>query len=259
MLTNYQKEIIKSTAPVLREHGTKITSRFYNLLFENHPELLNIFNQANQKQGKQQLALANSIIAAAEHIEQLEEIMPVVEQIAHKHRSIGVTADQYPIVGDNLLQAIADVLGENATEDILNAWRDAYGVIANIFIEVEANMYEQAEQQEGGWKGYKEFYVAQKVKESDVITSFYLRPVDQQPLPPFNPGQYISLKVSIPGETYTHVRQYSLSNKAGGECYRISIKRESEYDPNGIVSNFMHEQVNEGDTIPISAPAGISH
>ncbi|GAA0452223.1 NO-inducible flavohemoprotein [Alkalibacillus silvisoli] len=256
MLKEQQIQIIKSTAPVLREYGTQITTRFYNLLFENHPELLNIFNQANQKQGKQQQALANSIIAAAENIEQLEEIIPVVEKIAHKHRSIGVKPEHYPIVGENLLQTIADVLKENATEEILNSWKEAYNVIADIFIDLEANMYEQAENQNGGWSNFKDFYIAKKVKESDVITSFYLKPADEEPLPSFNPGQYISLKISIPEETYTHVRQYSLSNSPGEAHFRISVKRESDDEPNGIASNYLHDSLNIGDLIPVSAPAG---
>ncbi|MET3683897.1 nitric oxide dioxygenase [Alkalibacillus flavidus] len=256
MLTEQQKETIKATAPVLREHGTAITTRFYQMLFEKHPELLNIFNQANQKQGKQQRALANSIIASAEHIDHLEEIMPVVEQIAHKHRSLGIKPEHYPIVGENLLIAIKDVLGDAATDDIMQAWEDAYQVIADIFIDVEAKLYDETEQQPGGWKDFKPFYIADKVVESDVITSFYLKPVDGQSLPTYNAGQYISVKLDIPSETYTNIRQYSLSDKPHADYFRISVKREDEHDPNGVVSNYLHNDTNIGDHVEVSAPAG---
>src|SRR5689334_12220557 len=83
-------EIIKSTVPVLEVHGTAITQRFYRQMFAEHPELLNIFNHANQKQGRQQAALANTVYAAAQHIDNLAAILPRVKQIAHKHRSLGV-------------------------------------------------------------------------------------------------------------------------------------------------------------------------
>ncbi|MBW7459450.1 nitric oxide dioxygenase, partial [Paenibacillus sepulcri] len=89
MLSNESIAIIKSTVPVLEVHGTAITTRFYQLLFLNHPELLNIFNHANQKKGKQQAALANAVYAAALHIDHLENILPAVRQISHKHRSLG--------------------------------------------------------------------------------------------------------------------------------------------------------------------------
>ncbi len=49
-------DIIKSTVPVLEVHGVTITSVFYKNMFANHPELLNIFNHANQSQGRQQTA-----------------------------------------------------------------------------------------------------------------------------------------------------------------------------------------------------------
>ncbi len=49
MLDEKTIEIIKSTVPVLEEHGEEITGRFYDLLFQHHPESLNIFNQTNQR------------------------------------------------------------------------------------------------------------------------------------------------------------------------------------------------------------------
>ncbi|WP_100407007.1 NO-inducible flavohemoprotein [Bacillus solitudinis] len=251
-------EIIKSTVPVLAEHGATITNRFYEMLFTNHPELLNIFNHANQKQGKQQQALANTVYAAAKYINNLEVIIPVVKQIAHKHRSLGIKAEHYPIVGEHLLAAIKDVLGDAATDDIINAWAAAYGLIADVFISVEKEMYNEAANKKGGWKGLRKFVVARKVKESDVITSFYLKPKDGSEISDFQPGQYISVKVVIDGEEYTHIRQYSLSDAPGKDYYRISVKREDERGeaPAGIVSNYLHNQIAEGDTLELTAPAG---
>ncbi|USG65865.1 NO-inducible flavohemoprotein [Brevibacillus ruminantium] len=258
MLSQQTIDIIKSTVPVLEMHGKAITTRFYQILFAKHPELLHIFNHANQKQGRQQTALANAVYAAAAHIDNLEAILPAVKQIAYKHRSLGIKPEHYPIVGENLLAAIKDVLGDAATKEIINAWAEAYGVIADAFISVEEGMYREAEEAEGGWRDFRPFEVVQKVKESEVITSFYLKPLDGGKLPSFLPGQYISVKMTIPGQAYTHIRQYSLSDRPGKEYYRISVKREdgAGETPAGIVSQYLHEQVKEGDILPISAPAG---
>lgn len=170
--------IIKSTVPVLEVHGTEITSVFYTRLFDNHPELLNIFNHANQRQGRQQTALANAVYAAAAHIDRLEEIVPVVKQIGEKHRALGILPEHYPIVGTTLLAAMKEVLGDAATPEILNAWADAYQVIADAFISVEAEMYEKAARVPGGWSGFRRFVIDRKVTESPLITSFYLVPED---------------------------------------------------------------------------------
>ena len=256
MLSSQTIKIVKSTAPVLATHGTEITTVFYKNLFSAHPELLNIFNHANQKQGRQQAALANTVYAAAQHIDNLGVILPVVKQIAHKHRSLAIKAEHYPIVGEHLLGAIKEVLGDAATDDIIQAWGEAYGVIADVFIQVEKDMYNEAATQTNGWDGFKDFTIVNKVEESDVITSFYLKPADGAGLPSFKPGQYITIRLSIPGETYLFNRQYSLSQSPGQDTYRISVKKENEMNPNGKVSVYLHEAIEIGDTIEVTAPAG---
>jgi nitric oxide dioxygenase len=257
MLSQKTIEIIKATVPVLEVKGTEITTVFYKNLFQNHPELLNIFNHTNQQRGRQQTALANAVLAAATYIDRLETIIPVVKQIAHKHRSLTIKPEHYPIVGEHLLGAIKEVLGDAATDEIINAWADAYGVIAQVFIDIEKEMYENAASKESGWSDFKEFKVIDKVEESEVITSFYLAPTDKPRVPGFEPGQYITVRVQIPGEKYLLNRQYSLSVAPGKEYFRISVKREAEENtPKGKVSNYLHDYIQKGDTIEVTAPAG---
>lgn len=257
MLSQKTIEIIKSTVPVLEIHGTEITKVFYKNMFTNHPELLNIFNHTNQLKGRQQTALANSVLAAAQNIDKLETILPVVKQIAQKHRSLLVKPEHYPIVGDHLLGAIKEVLGDAATEEIIGAWADAYGVIAQVFIDIESDMYNEASEQSGGWSEFKEFKVIDKVVESDLITSFYLVPTDHSLLPKFLPGQYVTVRSNLPGEEYIFNRQYSLSDSPGSEYFRISVKREAEENqPVGKFSNYLHNEINIGDILELTAPAG---
>src|SRR5699024_397625 len=116
----------------------------------------NVFNQTNQKRGLQQEALVYSVYAAGENIDSLENIEQLVERIAEKHVSLGVKPEQYPIVGEALIQAVEDILGESATDEVIEAWRAAYDYIANLFIEIEQKKYHEREQQEGGWTGFRE-------------------------------------------------------------------------------------------------------
>ncbi|PTB72679.1 hypothetical protein M440DRAFT_1394523 [Trichoderma longibrachiatum ATCC 18648] len=64
-LTADQIAIIKSTVPIIREHGTTVTTTFYANMLAAHPELKNYFSLRNQQTGAQQAALANS--ADAKH------------------------------------------------------------------------------------------------------------------------------------------------------------------------------------------------
>lgn len=258
MLSENTIKVIKSTVPVLEVHGEAITSHFYKTMFTHHPELLNIFNHANQKQGRQQAALANMVYAAALHIDNLAAVLPAVRQVAHKHRSLGIAPEQYEIVGTYLLKAIKDVLGDAATDEIIAAWAEAYGVIASVFIDMEKDLYEATESQSGGWEGFRSFRVAKKIKESEMITSFYLVPTDSKPIATYQPGQYISLRMKPEGSTYTQIRQYSLSDAPGKPYYRISVKREGALAdrPDGVISTYLHDHIAEGDLVELSAPAG---
>lgn len=256
MLKQETVQIIKATVPVLEVHGVTITKTFYKNMFQQHPELLNIFNHTNQEQGRQQTALANTVYAAAVHIENLGAILPAVMLIAHKHRSLGILPEHYPIVGENLLGAIKEVLGDAATDDIINAWAEAYGVIADIFIQAEEELYQQAEV-DGGWRLFKPLKVAKKVVESELVTSIYFENEDGSALPAYQAGQYISVRVKVPNEEYLMTRQYTLSQASAEEGYRISVKREDEHTPNGKVSNFIHDGLQVGDTVDVSVPAGL--
>ncbi|MAH85539.1 MAG: hypothetical protein CBB68_15045 [Rhodospirillaceae bacterium TMED8] len=112
------------------------------------------------------------------------------------------------------------------------------------------------------WNGYRTFVVTRKTLESDVITSFYLAPVDGEELPPFQPGQFVGVKLDVPGEPLPVTRSYTLSSSpAHIENYRLSIKRElSPPDapdaPPGLSSNFMHDHVHEGSELQLRAPTG---
>ncbi|ASN04648.1 NO-inducible flavohemoprotein [Virgibacillus necropolis] len=251
-------DIIKVTVPVLEKHGNEITKVFYQRMFENHPELKNIFNQTNQRKGDQSKALAGAVYAAAYHIDQLEKILPVVKQISQKHKSLNIRPEHYPIVGKYLLLAMKEVLGDKANADVLGAWERAYGVIASLFIETEKEMFKEMKDTVGGWTGFRDFKVIRRVKECDVITSFYLVPADNNPFPAHQAGQYITVQAEIEGEPLVHLRQYSLSCAPGAGHYRISVKREDAVNdlPAGIVSNYLHDKIKIGSTLPITAPSG---
>ncbi|HEV2678228.1 MAG TPA: NO-inducible flavohemoprotein [Aliidongia sp.] len=256
MLTDSQREIIRATVPALRQHGERITELFYGDLFAAHPALLNVFNPANQRPGGQARSLAASILAYAANIDHLDRLGGMVERIAHKHGSLEVRPEHYPIVGRHLLGAIRQVLGAAATDAVLDAWGAAYGMLADIMIGREAQLYAQGSA--AGWDGYKTCVVVRKQAESASMVSLTLAAVDGTPPPAFRPGQYVGVKLRVPGQSIDHVRQYSLSNAPGGRFYRISVRRERAQGMarDGLVSNFIHDGIREGDTLAIHAPTG---
>src|SRR5699024_12392879 len=104
----------------------------------------NMFNKVNKNEDKLLHGLANLDYATAKHIDQLENVLDEVKLVAHKHRGLGVKPEHYPIVGKYLLLAIKEVLVDDATNDIMNAWEEAYGVIAQVLFDIENIMYEES-------------------------------------------------------------------------------------------------------------------
>lgn len=250
MLSIKTIETIKATVPALQLHANAITEHFYPLLFSQYPEVLPYFNQTNQGKGTQPKALANAVVAYGANIDELGNLSEAVTAIVQKHCSLGIQAEQYDAVGDCLLQAIAAVLGSAATPEVIDAWALAYGQLAAILIEAEEGVYTATEQQIGGWRGEREFKVSKKVDESSLITSFYLTPADGGEIMNFKPGQYITVLLNVAGQQIR--RSYSLSDAPELGYLRISVKRE----PDGVASNYLHDQINEGDGINILAPCG---
>jgi nitric oxide dioxygenase len=253
-LTPSQLAIVKSTAPILKEHGEQITSLFYRNMLEAHPELHNIFNQTGQVTGAQPRALAGAVFAYASYVDDLGKLQALVERIAHKHVSLTVQPEQYAIVGKYLIEAVAAVLGDAVTPEVADAWTAAYGALADIFINREKAIYAAHED----WTGWRRFTIQRKVPESTEITSFYLVPEDGKALPLFKPGQYISLRLFVSKLGYMQPRQYSLSDAPGTGYYRISVKKEAGKATSlpGWISNELHEKYKEGDVVELTHPTG---
>jgi len=265
-LTPDQVAIVKSTVPILKEHGQTITTAMYRNLLHDYPSLKNYFSLRSQHTGQQPAALANSVLAYATYIDDLGKLSHAVERIAQKHVSLYIQPEQYAIVGKYLVAAFGEVLGDALTDEVKEAWIAAYGQLAEIFIGREKQLYDQ----NGPWKSWRRFKIARKEMENDTVASFYLEPTDGEPLPKYLPGQYVSLQLPISeGGDFKQSRQFSLSEAPSDNLdhYRVSVKKESmdqgatmqdmaEGRSPGLISNLLHDKYNVGDEVELSAPAG---
>ncbi|MEZ5749419.1 MAG: NO-inducible flavohemoprotein [Caenibius sp.] len=243
--------LVKATVPALEAHGLDIVHEMYSRMFQN-PEIRDLFNQSHHGDaGSQPRALTGAILAYASNIENLGALAPAVERIAQKHVGLQILPEHYPYVAEALLGAIKAVLGDAATEEVLEAWGEAYWFLANILIAREERIYTDQKDASGGWNGWREFKVDEVKQESSVITSFILRPVDGRPVMAHKPGQYLTFWFEIPGHPPVK-RNYSISSAPNGQTYRISVKRE----PQGLASGWLHDNAKTGTILKVAAPAG---
>ncbi|MBB6255123.1 NO-inducible flavohemoprotein [Nitrospirillum iridis] len=245
--------IVKATVPALADHGPAITRAMYARLFQD-ADIAALFNHSHQGQdGTQTKALANAVLAYARNIENLGALAPAVERIAQKHVGLRILPDHYPHVATALLGALQDVLGEAATPDILAAWGEAYWFLAHVLMAREQGIYNDLASAEGGWSGWRDFTVAEKIVESDIITSFVLVPKDGGPVLRHKAGQYLTFLLPVAGPDLVPTRRnYSISTAPNGRNYRISVKREER----GAASSWLHAHVRVGDVLRVSPPAG---
>jgi nitric oxide dioxygenase len=254
MLSEKSRPYIDASVPVLRQHGLAISQTFYRNMFDDRPELTNMFNMGNQANGTQQQSLASAVFAYAANYENAAALGPVLQRIVHKHASVGLKPSHYPIVARHLLGAIAQVLGEAATPELLAAWDEAYWLLAGELIAAESRLYEKAS---SGPDHRQPVRVAQRRMQGDEVVSLVLEPVGGATLATFHPGQYVSIVVELQPGVFQQ-RQYSLSDAPNGKDWRISVKRDRGLadTPAGAVSNWLHDQVQKGDVLLASQPYG---
>ncbi|HEY1106337.1 MAG TPA: globin domain-containing protein, partial [Agromyces sp.] len=255
-LSAESEAIVRATAGVVAQHAEEITRVFYPAMFAAHPELLRVFNRANQAVGEQPKALAASVVAFAVQLidPDAPDFSPVMRRIAHKHVSLGITARQYTIVGKHLLDAVGTVLGDAVTPEVRAAWDEVYWLFGCSLIAEEAKLYALAgTDPDHPWRAYR---VVERLEESDDVFSLVLAPVEGT-APEHRTGQYVAIAVDLPDGS-RQPRQYTISSGPRGDSLRVTIKRVLGVGdaPDGQVSGWLHEHARPGTVLDVSQPAG---
>ncbi len=250
-------EIVRATLPAVGAAIGDITPNFYRRMFGAHPELLaDTFNRGNQKQGAQQRALAASVATFATMLVDPDAPAPeeLLARIGHKHVSVGIREDQYPIVHKHLFDAIEEVLTPEVFQgDVRAAWDEVYLEMQRVLVDFENGLYGERGVEAG------DVFRAARIARREELGGDVLRltvELADGTVPEFRPGQYISVRWTM-ADGARQLRQYSLIG-APGEPLTFAVRRvDADADlPAGEVSTALWEQAKEGDDIEISLPAG---
>lgn len=267
MLSTKSAAVVTATLPVVGAAIEDIARVFYQRMFAARPDLeRDLFNRGNQAQGDQQSALAGSIAVYATLLvaEDGRDPVEVLARIAHKHASLGITEDQYLVVHEHLFAATIEVLGEAVTPEVASAWDEVYWHMAGALVTIEKRLYAEAGVAHAGV--WRTLVLRRRRQESPDTVSFVLGASDGSLLPQARPGQYVSVQVGLP-DGARQIRQYSLTGAAEPSDetreWGISVKAvptgladDGTTTPPGEVSNFLHDNLFEGDEIRASMPFG---
>lgn len=256
-LTPEQAEIVTQTLPIVGANIEKITPNFYNRMFAAHPELIaDTFNRGNQKQGAQQKALAASVATFAATLVDPDAPAPeeLLSRIGHKHISVGIKPEQYPIVHKHLFDAIEEILTPEVFQGaVRDAWDAVYLEMQRVLINFEKGLYDDLGVEAGDV--FRAAHVVSREERGDDVAVFSVKLDDESPVS-YLPGQYISVRQTMP-DGARQLRQYSLvGGKEGVLTFAVRRVDASEDLPAGEVSTQLWEKVQPGDAIEISLPVG---
>jgi ferredoxin-NADP reductase len=170
------------------------------------------------------------------------------------------------VTAAELLSWIAAALFLQIAAGISVVLRRRHGV-ASSAVSIPA---QQSTSSRAAWIGWRDFRIQRRDYEDEARSqcSFYLEPVDGAPLPPFKPGQFLTISFEVADKSANInqiarpvTRCYSLSDRPDPAAYRITIKRVSSPPgrpeiPPGVSSNYFHDHVHPGDLVRVKAPAG---
>ncbi|MDV6264201.1 globin domain-containing protein [Rhodococcoides yunnanense] len=246
--------VVRATAGVVAEHSETISARFYESMLGERPQLWRLFNRANQETGEQSRALAASVVAYAVQLidPDAPSFEPVLRRIAGKHITLGITPEQYTLVGRHLLGAVGTVLGAAVTPAIAAAWDEVYWLFATQLIATEARLYAAADID--AHDPLRPYRVMRRTQESPGTVSLVLEPADGAPLPALEAGQYVTVFVDL-ADGARQPRQYSVSSIASDTRLQITVAQVRNGPP-GQVSTHLQEAVTVGDILEVSSPAG---
>ncbi|MHA6966552.1 globin domain-containing protein [Glutamicibacter bergerei] len=251
MLSTQSRPVIEATLPIIGARISSITPNFYDRLFAAHPQLLDgIFSRSNQKNGTQQQALAGSIAVFATHLINSPETLPetMLARIAHKHTSLGVVEEQYPIVYEHLFAAIAEDLGDALTQEIADAWSEVYWLMAHALIKIEKGLYSQ----QANDVVYSQWKLAERTEEANNSVTFSFEPADDIVASTAKAGQFVSVRMPMT-DGLRQVRQYTLSGDVENTARRtVTVK----LDVDGEFTPVMHNSLKVGDIVELSNPYG---
>jgi hemoglobin-like flavoprotein len=124
-----QKILVQQSFKKVEPIAEKAAAIFYATLFEYDPSLKHLFKGDLKSQGKKLMA---TLKVAIKGLDDVNSLVPVLEQLADRHVQYGVKAADYTPVGNALLYTLKVGLGDEWTPELRAAWVDTFRVVAEV-------------------------------------------------------------------------------------------------------------------------------
>jgi NAD(P)H-flavin reductase/hemoglobin-like flavoprotein len=217
--------------------GDDVPLYFYSHLFLSHPDVRSMFPiQMSGQRDK----LVTALGAVVSNVDEIDKVIPLLEQLGRDHRRFSVVTEHYTAVGASLLATLKKFLGPSWTPDLADTWTQAYGLVAKVMVAA-------AEQNED---------VAPASWEADVVRverrSVEVAVVEVAPREPFpyRAGQSVAVEIPQRPRLWRYFSPANAPDASGRMQFHI------QPIAGGLVSTAVVRRLSEGDTIRMGAPVG---
>lgn len=131
-MTPNEIQLVQASFAKVAPVAEKAAEMFYNRLFELDPSLRPLFKGDMTEQGKRLMAM---IAVAVNGLNNIEDLVPAIQDLGRRHNDYGVKSEHYGTVGAALLDTLETALGDAFTPDVKAAWGTVYGVLSSTMIE----------------------------------------------------------------------------------------------------------------------------
>jgi NAD(P)H-flavin reductase/hemoglobin-like flavoprotein len=215
--------------------GDEAPLYFYSHLFLSHPETRALFPVSMAHQRDRLFAALGDVVA---RVDDLEALVPILQQLGRDHRKFGTLAAHYPAVGASLL-ATLEHFDDEWTPELAKSWSEAYDVVATVMIEAA----EAAAELPAWWEAD---VVGHERRTIDVAV-LQVRPRARYD---YVAGQSVSLETDLRPKLW---RYYSPANAPRPDgLMEIHVKARD----GGPVSSALVRRVGVGDVLRLGPPVG---
>ena len=230
-------ERLKETWNDVTQHGDSVGLYFYSHLFLTHPEVREMFPLTMDAQRDRLVGALGRVVS---NVDQLDDVVPYIQQLGRDHRRFAVVAEHYDAVGASLLWTLQHFLGDKWTTEVARDWADAYNLVAATMV----GAAEAAEETEPPWWDGE---IVQATRISREVSIIQVQP--ESPLP-YRAGQSMALTIPQAPRVWRYFTPANGPRADGRMEFHVSLV------PGGLVSRPLVSSAQVGDQVRLGAPVG---
>jgi NAD(P)H-flavin reductase/hemoglobin-like flavoprotein len=217
--------------------GDEVPLFFYSHLFLSHPDTRAMFPVSMMQQRDRLFRALGHVVAK---VDDLDVLVPFLQQLGRDHRKFGTLAEHYPAVGASLLATLEQFAGDDWTPELAEDWAEAYGVVADVMIAAA----QEAESEPPHWEAV---VVSHERRGPDLAV---LKLKTDPPLE-YEPGQSVTVQTDLRPRLW---RTYSVANAPTGDgVLELHVRARD----GGPVSGALSRHVTVGSTVRLGPPLGL--